>query len=267
MYGRNEGHTHMATEKQIAANRRNAQHSTGPRTEAGRTRSRLNAFRHGLTGQLDILPDDLKEAHDAFVARMLLSLAPADDPLETQLAHSIAESYWRLNRIPIVENVLLLDADYVRSEFNRDKTYSDLHRTLSSVRALIENPQRFGLLTVYEMRLHRKSLADLKQLRQLQAERSAKAEAERSAKEAERKAKEEADRKLARQAAAVAPQPAESTDPPQANGFVFSAAAPNPPSGAFANFPQPQNALIVLSADSVAPSGEFSSPVIRHISN
>jgi hypothetical protein len=39
----------MATEKQIAANRANAQTSTGPRTAAGRLKSSCNAFRHGFT--------------------------------------------------------------------------------------------------------------------------------------------------------------------------------------------------------------------------
>ena len=40
----------MATEKQVAANRRNAGLSTGPRTEAGKARSRGNATSHGLAG-------------------------------------------------------------------------------------------------------------------------------------------------------------------------------------------------------------------------
>jgi hypothetical protein len=35
----------MATEAQVAANRQNAAHSTGPRTEAGKARSRLNALK------------------------------------------------------------------------------------------------------------------------------------------------------------------------------------------------------------------------------
>lgn len=39
----------MASEKQIAANRRNAKRSTGPKTVAGKLRSSQNAYRHGLS--------------------------------------------------------------------------------------------------------------------------------------------------------------------------------------------------------------------------
>jgi hypothetical protein len=39
----------MASERQLAANRRNAQKSTGPKSRAGKRRASQNAFRHGLS--------------------------------------------------------------------------------------------------------------------------------------------------------------------------------------------------------------------------
>jgi hypothetical protein len=42
----------MATQRQIAANRRNARKSTGPRSSAAKKRSSRNAYRHGLTSSL-----------------------------------------------------------------------------------------------------------------------------------------------------------------------------------------------------------------------
>lgn len=44
----------MASEKQIAANRANAQKSTGPKTAAGRSKAGRNAFRHGLSLPVEI---------------------------------------------------------------------------------------------------------------------------------------------------------------------------------------------------------------------
>ena len=48
----------MASQKQIDANRLNAQKSTGPTSEEGKNKSRLNAKRDGLTGQVITLSED-----------------------------------------------------------------------------------------------------------------------------------------------------------------------------------------------------------------
>lgn len=48
----------MATEKQIEANRRNAQKSTGPRTDDGKRQSRRNALKHGMAGAGVVLPEE-----------------------------------------------------------------------------------------------------------------------------------------------------------------------------------------------------------------
>ncbi|HEY2013368.1 MAG TPA: hypothetical protein VGH38_07695, partial [Bryobacteraceae bacterium] len=48
----------MSTQKQTDANRRNARHSTGPRSEAGRARAAMNALKSGLHAQSMILPGE-----------------------------------------------------------------------------------------------------------------------------------------------------------------------------------------------------------------
>ena len=59
----------MISEKQLEANRRNAQRSTGPRTEEGKKIAALNARRHNLTGQVTAMTDEERVVHDAFSAR------------------------------------------------------------------------------------------------------------------------------------------------------------------------------------------------------
>jgi hypothetical protein len=53
---------------QIEANRRNAQQSTGPRSEAGKRTSSLNALRHGLTSRMVVLPTEDLAAYQRFSA-------------------------------------------------------------------------------------------------------------------------------------------------------------------------------------------------------
>jgi hypothetical protein len=175
----------MATEKQIEANRINALKSTGPRTEEGRAFSRLNSYKHGLTGHLLVMTDDEREAHDTFVAGIVDSLKPAD-ALERQLAHSIADGYWRINRVSAIEsNFFAGDAGNQVPDPTDAAEPHEIDVTLAPALTFLQHPERFQLLTVYEMRLHRKVRLDLQQLRDIQATRRAdeakKAEQEQAA--------------------------------------------------------------------------------------
>src|SRR5664279_3770431 len=95
----------MATEKQIAANRRNARKSTGPRTERGKERSRQNAFRHGLTAQTVI---SIVENADEYTDLETLIIADYEPQttIERVLVERLASLLWRLRRAVTIETGL-----------------------------------------------------------------------------------------------------------------------------------------------------------------
>jgi hypothetical protein len=89
-----------------AINRRNSRHSTGPRTDSGKQRSSLNALRHGLTAACAVLPSEDQAAYDAHRRGFFDEYKPAT-PTETQFVQELADTAWRLNRIPSLEAELL----------------------------------------------------------------------------------------------------------------------------------------------------------------
>ena len=68
----------MASPAQMAANRANAQKSTGPRTLEGKQRASMSALKHGLAAQTVVLPheDNRRLRGDAHLA---LRAIPAGD--------------------------------------------------------------------------------------------------------------------------------------------------------------------------------------------
>jgi hypothetical protein len=83
-------------------NRANSQFSTGPRTEAGKQRSSLNALRHGLTARTAVLPSEDPAAYEQHCRQFRDEYQPAN-ATETQLVQELADTSWRLNRIPFLE--------------------------------------------------------------------------------------------------------------------------------------------------------------------
>jgi hypothetical protein len=93
----------MATEPQIAANRRNAQKSTGPRTPQGRSIVSQNALKHGLTAAHVIISSESQADFDLYRDQILTELAPAS-PMESILAERIVNLSWRLKRASRIQN-------------------------------------------------------------------------------------------------------------------------------------------------------------------
>jgi len=95
----------MSSFRQIEANRRNARLSTGPVTEEGKTRSRKNAVRHGLTAETVI--DALEDAEDYAAFEMAVTADyEAQSAVERELVLRLASILWRLRRANAIETGL-----------------------------------------------------------------------------------------------------------------------------------------------------------------
>jgi hypothetical protein len=111
----------MATDKQIAANRRNAQKSTGPRTEEGKHRSRQNAFRHGLTAQTVISLVERADEYADFETLIIADYEP-QTTIERVLVERLASLLWRLRRVVTIETGLFeLQAKTIRDRRAREQ--------------------------------------------------------------------------------------------------------------------------------------------------
>src|ERR1700722_854511 len=96
----------MATEAQTAANPRNAESSTGPRTKEGKSRSARNAVTFGIYSAADfVLPEDNRLYH-LFCENFQKDLSP-EGPFEQTLAAEIVHAAWRLRRCAVLESKMV----------------------------------------------------------------------------------------------------------------------------------------------------------------
>ena len=102
----------MASEKQIQANRKNAKNSTGPKTAAGRARSRRNALRHGLSLPLTL---DTEMAAKADLIRQSL-VAEQAKPTQVVAAIEFAQAQLDLLRIRAVRRQMMAVPDLVSGD-------------------------------------------------------------------------------------------------------------------------------------------------------
>jgi hypothetical protein len=87
----------MTSQKQIRANRRNAQRSSGPKTTQGRSISRMNALKHGLLAEQVVIPGEDFEELDTLRRNLDAEFEP-QGALEASLVERIVMSLWRMRR-------------------------------------------------------------------------------------------------------------------------------------------------------------------------
>ncbi len=96
----------------LAANRRNATRSTGPRTAVGKARARRNALRHGRYAARDVSRETMlalgenPEEFENLYQSLLGAYEPADH-LWAKQVEDLAKLYWRRGRLERARDALL----------------------------------------------------------------------------------------------------------------------------------------------------------------
>jgi hypothetical protein len=95
----------VTAELRQRANRKNASHSTGPRTDEGKTRSRLNAMKHGLCAQEPWLGPEDRRTFAVFEQELQDSYRPMG-VLQLDLFRQLAFVQWKLMRCNDIQREL-----------------------------------------------------------------------------------------------------------------------------------------------------------------
>ena len=176
----------MSTDKQIEANRLNATHSTGPKSQNGKDVVRLNGVTHGLSAQDAILPGEDHRTFTALAVAFYAALSPTGE-LQEFLVNRMVSSSWKLRRLNRIETDLFdyqASSDWVIKE-DRTRNFGDDDHdptiaVLSSEPPVPPRDIRLGLaflrgagdfarLSRYEVRIERSFYRAFHELQRLQA--------------------------------------------------------------------------------------------------
>jgi hypothetical protein len=165
----------MSTAAQVAANQKNSQFSTGPTSEAGKAKSSLNAIKSGLTGRTVLLPSDDAILYEAHVAQFVEHYAPVGDD-ERKLVQSLADTEWRLLRIPSLEMGIYAVGrlEFAGSFANEDEA---LRKHLIEAQVFLAYQRQLNNLSIQESRLRRQRDKDTAALSELQDNRKRRTQA------------------------------------------------------------------------------------------
>ena len=160
------------TDLQIETNRANAKHSTGPRTPAGKKRSSLNATRHGLTGQVVVLPQEDMQAYQTHCQEFFTEWLP-QGPTERHLIQTLADGQWRLHRALARERAMFaMGHEQFGDQVNT--THPQVHALFTSAVVEIERSKELDRLSRYASRIQRDYHRTLKEVEDLQERRKAR---------------------------------------------------------------------------------------------
>jgi hypothetical protein len=158
------------SDAQLAANRANAQLSSGPKTGHGKLASSHNALKTGLTGRTILLPSDDVAAYQSLVSLINHKFAPANG-IEKHLVQTIADTEWRLLRIPTLESGLYALGRMELAAECADVSNHEIRANILEALVFRAYEKHLRNLALQERRLRNQLKADTAELRRLQQER------------------------------------------------------------------------------------------------
>jgi hypothetical protein len=184
----------MATQAQHLANSANAQHSTGPKSDAGKLAAARNSLSHGLSSdKFAVLPHEDAGEYENLRAALHADFAPGSTA-EIFLVEEMARAQWKLRRVAAMEQELFgAEGDLTRwfkEDCSKDEVLLKLSRYESTAR-----------------RAWYKALAELRKIRSDQS-----LQADRRARTLKAQAEHDFHRMMERELAIPAPLPPPSTE-------------------------------------------------------
>ncbi len=127
MKSKNSISTNVISKKQLMANQKNSQNSTGPKTDEGKTAVSTNAVKHGIFSNRIILNNECKAEYHDLLTELVESLKP-EGKLEELLTEKIVTAMWRQLRFTKAETAHIqtrtcLNNPNMRSKVGRASNY------------------------------------------------------------------------------------------------------------------------------------------------
>jgi len=158
--------TPTAQTVRAAINRRNAQHSTGPKTPEGKDAVRLNALKSGIYAKTILLPHEDRARYDQIGADLAQDCHP-QTPQERRLVQDIQDTEWRITRVIAIETNLHMvvatqQIETVQAMFGLTDPLESL--AMGQVAGFLANSRVFDQLNRQEARLRRLRTQQLREL-------------------------------------------------------------------------------------------------------
>ena len=160
----------MSSLRKIDSARANGAKSHGPVTEEGRTKSSMNALKHGLTARTVLFSNDNHDEYNALLESYIESLQPID-PFEMDLVVEMVNTKWQQRRVQKFETELF-DREMDEQKEKLDESYESYDATFEQTYAfrMLTHCPSLRLLHREASRLERtyhRALNDLLRLRQV----------------------------------------------------------------------------------------------------